>query len=131
MIMGPSFQARPAGASWPLRSAAVPSPDPTIVYTDGACSGNPGPGGWAWAVLDVWAFALLAADEQMTRSLSGPTADIDDPALPNGLVADLETPETYKQAHAGPHDVIWRAAERKEIAGLSAAGTSETMAAGE
>lgn len=21
----------------------------TIVYTDGACSGNPGPGGWAWA----------------------------------------------------------------------------------
>lgn len=24
--------------------------DPTIVYTDGACSGNPGPGGWAWAV---------------------------------------------------------------------------------
>lgn len=25
-------------------------PDITIVYTDGACSGNPGPGGWAWAV---------------------------------------------------------------------------------
>ena len=23
---------------------------PTHVYTDGACSGNPGPGGWAWAV---------------------------------------------------------------------------------
>lgn len=22
----------------------------TIIYTDGACSGNPGPGGWAWAV---------------------------------------------------------------------------------
>lgn len=22
----------------------------TIVYTDGACSGNPGPGGWAWAI---------------------------------------------------------------------------------
>jgi len=21
----------------------------TTVYTDGACSGNPGPGGWAWA----------------------------------------------------------------------------------
>lgn len=25
---------------------------PTIVYTDGACSGNPGPGGWAWVVPD-------------------------------------------------------------------------------
>jgi ribonuclease HI/uncharacterized phage-like protein YoqJ len=23
---------------------------PRVVYTDGACSGNPGPGGWAWAV---------------------------------------------------------------------------------
>ena len=22
----------------------------TEVYTDGACLGNPGPGGWAWAV---------------------------------------------------------------------------------
>jgi ribonuclease HI len=22
----------------------------TTVYTDGACAGNPGPGGWAWAV---------------------------------------------------------------------------------
>ncbi|HEX9259989.1 MAG TPA: ribonuclease H [Acidimicrobiales bacterium] len=23
---------------------------PVTVYTDGACSGNPGPGGWAWAL---------------------------------------------------------------------------------
>jgi ribonuclease HI len=22
---------------------------PIVVYTDGACAGNPGPGGWAWA----------------------------------------------------------------------------------
>jgi ribonuclease HI len=28
----------------------------TVAYTDGACSGNPGPGGWAWAV-DGGAFA--------------------------------------------------------------------------
>lgn len=26
--------------------------DRTRVYTDGACSGNPGPGGWAWLVPD-------------------------------------------------------------------------------
>jgi len=25
---------------------------PTVVYTDGSCLGNPGPGGWAWAVDD-------------------------------------------------------------------------------
>ena len=36
---------------------ARPSIDPTtfdgtVVYTDGACSGNPGPGGWAYAVID-------------------------------------------------------------------------------
>ena len=24
----------------------------TVVFTDGACRGNPGPGGWAWAVQD-------------------------------------------------------------------------------
>ena len=24
--------------------------EPTVVYTDGACSGNPGPGGWAWVI---------------------------------------------------------------------------------
>lgn len=24
--------------------------EPLSIYTDGACSGNPGPGGWAWAV---------------------------------------------------------------------------------
>ena len=27
-----------------------PGRAPVVVYTDGACSGNPGRGGWAWAV---------------------------------------------------------------------------------
>ncbi|MEJ7585738.1 MAG: ribonuclease H [Acidimicrobiales bacterium] len=27
----------------------MPAAAPAVVYTDGACSGNPGPGGWAWA----------------------------------------------------------------------------------
>jgi ribonuclease HI len=39
-------------------TVAMATPDPsapprqaiTVVYTDGACSPNPGPGGWAWAV---------------------------------------------------------------------------------
>ncbi len=30
--------------------AAMDAAPVTTVYTDGACSGNPGPGGWAWAV---------------------------------------------------------------------------------
>jgi ribonuclease HI len=36
----------------PARSRRVdppPNSDATVVYTDGACLGNPGPGGWAWA----------------------------------------------------------------------------------
>jgi ribonuclease HI/uncharacterized phage-like protein YoqJ len=38
----------------PVVSPAVPrtETDSTVVYTDGACSGNPGPGGWAWIVPD-------------------------------------------------------------------------------
>lgn len=33
--------------------AAPPVPAGTLeVWTDGACSGNPGPGGWAWATQD-------------------------------------------------------------------------------
>jgi ribonuclease HI len=28
----------------------VPADGETVVYTDGACLGNPGPGGWGWAV---------------------------------------------------------------------------------
>ena len=30
-------------------TVAMPGPTPLRVYTDGACSGNPGPGGWGWA----------------------------------------------------------------------------------
>ena len=30
--------------------AMSPESGPIVVYTDGACRGNPGPGGWAWAV---------------------------------------------------------------------------------
>jgi len=35
------------------RDPAPPvQPGETLVFTDGACLGNPGPGGWAWAVPD-------------------------------------------------------------------------------
>lgn len=32
------------------RSVTSSAGGPTRSYTDGACSGNPGPGGWAWAI---------------------------------------------------------------------------------
>ncbi|HZN14580.1 MAG TPA: RNase H family protein [Acidimicrobiales bacterium] len=40
----------------------------TVVYTDGACSGNPGPGGWAWAVPGgrwVTGFAAETTNQRM------------------------------------------------------------------
>lgn len=60
-----------------------------IVYTDGACSGNPGPGGWAWVVPDG-PFAAgfdpattnqrmeLTAVLEVLRSLEGPLEIISD-----------------------------------------------------
>jgi ribonuclease HI len=33
-------------------AAPRPPTQSTVVYTDGSCLGNPGPGGWAWAVPD-------------------------------------------------------------------------------
>jgi ribonuclease HI len=42
----------PAAATKPRRVDPPLPVGATSVYTDGACSGNPGPGGWAWAVED-------------------------------------------------------------------------------
>ncbi|MEP6650197.1 MAG: ribonuclease H [Lapillicoccus sp.] len=42
----PAKRGKPRRVDPPLPAGA------TSVYTDGACSGNPGPGGWAWAVAD-------------------------------------------------------------------------------
>ena len=54
---GGGSPARRTPASQPRakRPARVEEPVPdgvTAVYTDGSCSKNPGPGGWAWAVAD-------------------------------------------------------------------------------
>ena len=40
---------RPKQRRAPTPPMAAPA-GATSVYTDGACSGNPGPGGWAWAI---------------------------------------------------------------------------------
>lgn len=61
----------------------------TIVYTDGACSGNPGPGGWGWVVPDGEAAfggeaqttnqrMELAAVLEAVRALPGPLHIVSD-----------------------------------------------------
>lgn len=59
----------------PTRPSAVPAPEPgeTAVYTDGACRGNPGPGGWAWAVVGDGPFAS-GADPATTNQRMEVTA---------------------------------------------------------
>ncbi len=44
------------------------------VYTDGACSGNPGPGGWAWVDVDgPWASGARGAVDQSAHGSHGRT----------------------------------------------------------
>lgn len=62
----------------------------TVVYTDGACLGNPGQGGWAWAVVDGGPFAsgpdIQTTNQRMeiravleaARSLEGPLEVVSD-----------------------------------------------------
>jgi ribonuclease HI len=61
----------------------------TLVYTDGACLGNPGPGGWAWAVPDgPWASGAephttnqrmeIAAALEAVRAVDGPVEVVSD-----------------------------------------------------
>lgn len=51
----PPAPARQAATARPAPAARREMPEPEgalEVWTDGACSGNPGPGGWAWATRD-------------------------------------------------------------------------------
>ena len=69
-------------------------------------------------------FTLLAAEEDIARTLVQSDAVFcDSEELPAGPAHVLETPETYAQAHAGPHDRIWAKAEGKEVERLSTVGT--------
>jgi hypothetical protein len=104
--LGEPASSKPAGR--PKRAAArgsrdrspsrgsepsAPVPAGTIeVYTDEACIGNPGPGGWAWAVADgPQAFGAdpattnqrieLTAALEAVRALDGPLVVVSDSSL--------------------------------------------------
>jgi ribonuclease HI len=92
---------------------------PTTVYTDGACIGNPGPGGWAWAVPDgphasgaepnstnqrMELTAALAA----LRAIAGPLVVVSD----SKYVVDCFTQRWYLSWE----DKGWRNAKREPVA---------------
>jgi len=69
--------------------AMQPEPAALTVWTDGACSGNPGPGGWAWATEDgryASGGAPLTTNQRMEiqaaleaiRALDGPLVVVSD-----------------------------------------------------
>ena len=71
-------------------------------------------------------FALMATQEDIARSISELSPpDVVETELLSELACDMDTPETYVQAHTGPHRDIWTEAEGKELRGLNATGTFE------
>jgi ribonuclease HI len=48
-------------------TVSVVPPVPALVYTDGSCLGNPGPGGWAWAVPEPGGPAASGAETLTTN----------------------------------------------------------------
>ena len=50
---------------------------PVIVYTDGACSGNPGPGGWAWAAAPLGEPAASGGERATTNQRMEITAALE------------------------------------------------------
>jgi ribonuclease HI len=60
-----------AGNRLTARSAATAparSPRDIVLYTDGACSGNPGPGGWAAIIIDGAGERVVSGAEPQTTN---------------------------------------------------------------
>jgi len=114
-------------------TAAEVAGEPVVVYTDGSCLGNPGRGGWAWAVPDG-PFAsgaerhttnqrmeITAALEALRalRSPTGPTGPAG-PAGPAGV--DVFSDSTYvvncfkNRWWAGWHRRGWKNSQGKPVA---------------
>jgi ribonuclease HI len=65
----------------------TPLPGAAVVFTDGACLGNPGPGGWAWAEPDG-AYASGAAARTTNQRM------------------EITAAFAAVEAHPGPLDVV-------------------------
>jgi ribonuclease HI len=97
----------------------MPDSAPTIVYTDGACSGNPGPGGWAWAVPgERWASGADAATTNQRMELTAALEALRELGGPLDIVTD----STYvancfrDKWYAGWRRRGWRNSQGKPVA---------------
>ena len=73
------------------------SPTPIQIYTDGACSGNPGPGGWAAILIEDGREIELSGGEPLTTNnrmeLMGPIQGLR--ALPSSRTVDIYSDSAY------------------------------------
>jgi ribonuclease HI len=94
---------------------------PTTVFTDGACSGNPGPGGWAWAVPGgSWA---SGAEPRTTNQRMELTAVLEAVRALDGVL-DVVTDSTYvANCFRDKWFLGWRRRGWKNAAGKPVANT--------
>ena len=92
------------------------------VFTDGACSGNPGPGGWAAVILDgehrreLSGFEAATTNNRMEMSAAIRALE----ALPDGVAVDLHTDSQYLRNGMSAWLARWkrngwRTADRKPV----------------
>ena len=90
----------------------------TVVYTDGACSGNPGPGGWAWAV-EGGSFASGAVPHTTNQRMEITAALEALRALPDPL--EVVSDSTYvvncfkQRWHEGWRSNGWKNSQKKPV----------------
>ena len=66
----------------PPEAAPNAAPEPVVIYTDGACKGNPGPGGWgAWLRWGAHEKELFGGEPATTNNRMELTAVIESLAL--------------------------------------------------
>lgn len=82
-----------------------------VIYTDGACRGNPGPGGWGALIRDgSGQRELSGAENQTTNNRMEMTAAIMAlKALPEGSLADLYTDSEYVMKGLNEWLPAWKA----------------------
>ena len=96
----PTARTRPRHRSRPLAgSLPEPAPGEALVWTDGACAGNPGPGGWAAVVCAAAGDApleLSGGAARTTNNIMEMTAALEGlRAVPGGSRACVVTDSRY------------------------------------
>lgn len=126
MLTGVSAPQDPDQLSFDQTPPAAAARGPVTVYTDGACSGNPGPGGWAWAVAptgepcDAGAEAATTNQRMELRAVLEALRALDPTQGPIEVVSD----STYvvncfrDKWYIGWQRNGWRNSQRKPVANV-------------